>query len=506
MTTFQDPNQRIVVLLRVTGGPEAGKEVPLGPQPAMVGSRDDADLQLSGDGVAPAHCDAWVDPATGLPAVRDRGAGTTFVNGRPLSGLEQLHAGQQLRIDDQLLEIVASEPPARERTPARAGGTATLPPPVAPPEDAGPLRPPEGPGPWRARGLLGVVVLGALGVMLLANLLLGPEDVEARLLALGAAMVPAPLLIGLVLLIDRFEPEPPRLLAVTFLYGATAAVALAGMLNVAGASLLADAYHPDAAQLLTITTVAPIVEEVLKGAAVLFIYWRYRSEFTGAISAIVYSAMVGLGFAISENAFHYLGALATGEEAFAATLVARGLFSPFAHPLFTVMFGIGLAIASESARWRALAAVAGLLTAVMLHGVWNAATLTGPGFLLVYVAVFVPLFLIVLGTAVHATRREGRLLRHYLSEEVQRGTLTQAQLDTLSSLRRRRRAEREAAASGGGDAKQVRRSFHHAATQLAFTRHRRREGRGRRVPSAQAEDFWQRETLRRRELAQQAAA
>lgn len=378
---------------------------------------------------------------------------------------------------------------------------ATEPPPPRPepPDGAGPLRPPTGPKPWRTRSVVGVMALAGIGVLLLAGLMAG-SDVESVAVALTVAVVPAPMLVGLVLLTDRFEPEPRRMLAVTFLYGATAAVALAGVLNTIGAGLLAGRYDPAAAQVLTIIGVAPVVEEALKGAAVLVVAWRYRSEFTSVVDGLVYSAMVGLGFAVTENVTYYLGALAAGEEAFAATVVARGVLSPFAHPLFTVMFGIGLAVAVQSARWRLLPAAVGLLGAVGLHGLWNAAGLTGGGFVLVYVGVFVPLFLVMVTVAIRATRREGRLLRRHLAEEIEAGRLTPEEIETLTSLRRRRRAERESAPGDRPDGKRVRRSFHHAATQLAFTRHRRRTGRAARVPSAEVEQFWLEETQRRRGL------
>lgn len=383
--------------------------------------------------------------------------------------------------------------------PPASPASAPAPPRPEPPDGAGPLRPPTGPKPWRTRSVVGVVALASIGVLLLAGLMAG-SDVESVAVAVTVAVVPAPLFVGLVLLSDRFEPEPRRMLAVTFLYGATAAVALAGVLNTIGAGLLAGRYDPAAAQVLTIIGVAPVVEEALKGAAVLVVAWRYRPEFTSVVDGFVYSAMVGLGFAVTENVTYYLGALAAGEEAFAATVVARGVLSPFAHPLFTVMFGIGLAVAVQSARWRVLPAAVGLLGAIGLHGLWNAAGLTGGGFLLVYVGVFVPVFLVMVTVAIRATRREGRLLRRYLAEEVEAGRLASEEIETLTSLRRRRRAEREAATDDTPDTKHVRRSFHHAATQLAFTRHRRRTGRGARTPSAEVEQFWLDETQRRRGL------
>lgn len=403
-------------------------------------------------------------------------------------------------------------PPGRSTAPGLtevaepAAGTLTAPPPdqpADPPTGAEPLRPHE-PAPWRTSTVAGIVVLGGIGLLLLVSMVT-TADLRSVLLALTVAVLPAPLLAGSVLLVGRYEPLPRRMLAVTFLYGATAAVALAGLLNMVGTSVLSLAYDPLAAQTLTITALAPVVEELLKGAAVLAVLWRHRPELTGVVDGLLYSAMVGFGFAISENVVHYLVALATPEEAFTATVIARGLLSPFAHPLFTAMFGMGLAITAASARWRILPAAVGLVGAVVLHALWNASALSGPGFVLVYLGVYVPLFIAVLVVAVRATRREGRLLRQYLAEEVEAGRLTRDEVETLSSLRDRRRAERRAAQHGGDQAKQLQRSFHHAATRLAFTRHRRARP-GARAPSAAVEEYWISEMPRRRQLAAQAVS
>ena len=61
--------------------------------------------------------------------------------------------------------------------------------------------------------------------------------------------------------------------------------------------------------------------------------------------------------------------LTTGFFAVGFTFVLRGVLSPFAHPLFTAMTGIGLGIAARAdnptTRW--LAPLGGYLLAVLLH-------------------------------------------------------------------------------------------------------------------------------------------
>lgn len=342
----------------------------------------------------------------------------------------------------------------------------------------------------------GFAVLGFAGALLVLEIVLLVGGAGA-LAAAFAAVVPAPLLVGLVLLIDRYEPEPRRVLAAAFAWGATAAALLAGLFNLLGFVVIAAVVGPELGTAATAVLVAPVTEESLKGAAVLAVYWWGRREFNGVIDGLVYSAMVGLGFAVTENVFYYGEALLAGQDVFTATVVARGVVSPFAHPLFTAMFGIGLALATEVTRWRAGLAALGLLGAMVLHGLWNLAALGGPVFLAVYVVFFVPLFAAVVAVALMAGRREQRLLRTYLWPETHTGLLTADEVDTIASLGLRRQAEREAARAGGQQAQRRRRAFHHAATRLAFLRHRRQVG-GPHAPSAPEEDRWVAEVRQRK--------
>src|SRR5688500_14952295 len=80
----------------------------------------------------------------------------------------------------------------------------------------------------------------ASGALSLAIILaeLGP-----RAFAVGVlfAVLPVPVYLALALWLDRFEPEPPQVLATTFLWGATVAAALALVVNSAVDALARDA-------------------------------------------------------------------------------------------------------------------------------------------------------------------------------------------------------------------------------------------------------------------------
>ena len=83
--------------------------------------------------------------------------------------------------------------------------------------------------------------------------------------------------------------------------------------------------------------------------------------------------------------------------------------SPFAHPMFTVMTGIGIGIASHSRSWvtKIGAPLLGYLVAVLTHALWNLAAITsGQGMFVVYLLIEVPIFLAWVALVLWARRRK----------------------------------------------------------------------------------------------------
>ncbi|MDH6711186.1 RsiW-degrading membrane proteinase PrsW (M82 family) [Kitasatospora sp. MAA19] len=154
-----------------------------------------------------------------------------------------------------------------------------------------------------------------------------------------------------------------------------------------------------------------------------------RSRPRTLTAGVVLGGMTACGFAFTENAL-YLGRAFTSDQrqrldsiglgdppslrdfdSTVQTFVLRALLSPFAHPLFTALTGIGLAVAlTTGRRWLArLAAPTGLLLAMALHGTWNAAADLGTdGFLVVYGALMVPCFAALVCFAAWARTRSVR--------------------------------------------------------------------------------------------------
>lgn len=324
-----------------------------------------------------------------------------------------------------------------------------------------------------AAALLGLGTLAFIGFLNtgLVGLLVG--------MVLGT--LPVPIYLALALWIDRYEKEPIWMLAAAFIWGATGAVFFSFIFNTLGGLAVGSALGPTVGEIFGGSISAPVVEETAKGVALFALYWWKKDEFDGVIDGIVYAAMVGLGFAMTEN-FSYYG-VTFAEGGIAGSLgvfVLRGVISPFAHPLFTSMTGIGLGLARQSNKtWvKFVAPVGGLLAAMVLHSLWNSSgiPLGLIGFLLVYLLVMAPVLIGVLVVVAFSLRREGRIIRHYLTPELQSGLLSRQEYEALGSVGGRLGASWRALTGGGFGAWRTRGRFHQAASELAFHRDRVQRG------------------------------
>ncbi len=110
----------------------------------------------------------------------------------------------------------------------------------------------------------------------------------------------------------------------------------------------------------------------------------------------------------------------------------RGVFSPFAHPLFTAFtgIGIGIAVGSRKPAVRFFAPLVGFLLAVGAHAAWNGSIFLGGGksFVLTYLFVMVPGFFLIVGFAIWARRRESVLLAEALTDCAKRGFIDPAEI------------------------------------------------------------------------------
>jgi protease PrsW len=298
-------------------------------------------------------------------------------------------------------------------------------------------------------------------------------------LAIGIlfATLPVPIYVLLILWIDRYESEPLWMLATAFFWGATFAAFIAIVINSITLRLFTQTYDFYTGRFYALVVSAPIVEEFSKGLVLFALFFWKKDEFDGIIDGIVYAGMVGLGFAMVENFQYYGEAAKMGSDYLKGTFILRGAISPFAHPLFTSMTGIGLGLAcqSHSKAIKATMPVLGLLTAMLLHFFWNRSALSR-SFFVVYWLVMVPIFAGAIIAIVFALRREGRIVSYHLWHDCQRGLFTPEEYYRLCSVRGRIDASFRALAGGGFRLWRTRMRFNQMASELAF--HRSRVERG----------------------------
>ncbi len=333
--------------------------------------------------------------------------------------------------------------------------------------------------------VIGVVVglgcaLLALGADLAESLESSRHSAVPFLIALPLALLPVPFLIAVVLLLDRLEPEPRGNLVFAFAWGAGIAALLAAVINTAGLVFITQ---PDlgttTGQYVSATFGAPVVEESLKGGVLLWLLWRRRQEFDGPTDGIIYAAMVGLGFAMMENIGYYISALARpaigGVSLLGATFVFRGILSPFAHPAFTSMTGIGAAYAATHRRsgW---AVWVGLLGAMILHGLWNGLTAFGLAGIVLAYGLLACVLVVLVAVVVADRRRIVRLIRRFLPAYEASGLVTETELRMLCTLRERRAARAWARRVGGRTAARAMTDYQLAATELALAHQRAERG------------------------------
>ena len=325
-----------------------------------------------------------------------------------------------------------------------------------------------------ALGICGLVVLGLLGT----SVGLGGIVVGAL-----CAMLPVGPVVAAFLWIDRWEPEPPRLLLIAFLWGACFSALGALIINSSAALAVDVLLGRGSGDVIGSTVIAPVVEEGLKGAFLVGLLLFRRREFDGIIDGIVYAGIVAAGFAFTENILYF--GRAFGEEAEMGgsvlfTLILRGVLSPFAHPLFTSMTGIGAGLAanSRSAAARPFYVLGGFALAVILHALWNssASLFDGGAFLIVYLVVMVPLFAAMVTIVIWQRHREQAVIAEQLPGFAQAGWIAPSEIQLLSSLAGRRGWRTAVRQRSGRAVEQAVVRYQAAVTDLAFLRNRIAKG------------------------------
>lgn len=143
---------------------------------------------------------------------------------------------------------------------------------------------------------------------------------------------------------------------------------------VAGGALAVAAYFANAAAMDALGASigpytrygAPVVEEVLKAAVMIYLFMRARIGFL--IDAAIIGFALGTGFALVENLYY----LYTFPEANVGVWIARGFGTAMMHGGATAIFGVlAQSWTERHTKFEAALYVPGLLTAIGVHSLFN---------------------------------------------------------------------------------------------------------------------------------------
>jgi RsiW-degrading membrane proteinase PrsW (M82 family) len=241
--------------------------------------------------------------------------------------------------------------------------------------------------------------------------------------------------------LDRYEKEPKFLLGAAFIWGVVIAGCGAYILNTAvGIGVYSITGSASAADFSTTSIAAPIIEEALKGLAVLVVFLMFRKEFDSILDGVVYGAITAMGFAAIENVLYIYrnGFQDGGWEGFWTLVIIRVVLVGWMHPFFTAFTGIGLAIAriSRNTLVKLIAIPAGYSVAVLTHAFHNTFSSIiggGGGFILGLIADYFG-YAFMLGFIIWMITHERNILRKHLVEEVNSGLITREQYNTAISF------------------------------------------------------------------------
>ncbi|MCB0948829.1 MAG: PrsW family intramembrane metalloprotease [Mycobacterium sp.] len=329
---------------------------------------------------------------------------------------------------------------------------------------------------------LGVLIaLGTVaGLIVIGLTALNPAGTAVGFVLSSIAMA---IVVLAYLWLDRWEPEPPRLLVFAFIWGASAAVVIASVLQIfVEAWLNPGAPSAESTEISAVTLLigAPFTEEAAKGLFLLLMMTGVRrNELNSLTDCLVYAGLVGAGFAWLEDILY----IADGESLANSLVTAalRLIMSPFAHSLFTTLFAVGVwfALHRRSGLAKAGCILLGYVGAVMLHAMWNGSALLGvQAYFGLYVFWMFPIFGLAIALAVHSRRREQRVVEAKLPGMVAAGVVTPNEATWLKSIPMRKLAVAEARRFGGKQAADAVARFARQVIELAFVRDRIDRGFG----------------------------
>jgi protease PrsW len=294
------------------------------------------------------------------------------------------------------------------------------------------------------------------------------------LLAVVAGITPMVIYPLFLCWIDRFEKEPLGLIVATFLWGFIPAAIFSIIFQVLlGLPLAAVGFDAPTSDLVSTVIYAPVTEEIFKGMAVLAIFLLWKNEFDGVLDGVIYGGLVGFGFAAIENVLYFLTSDSGG---LVSLFFLRSFVFGLNHALFTSLTGIGFGVARHTKNpiLRFIAPLAGLMFAMLAHGLHNFTVSFAskePALLCFTFLSDWGGILFVFGVMLFALYRERQWLVTQLRDEVASNTLSQGQYEIAFSATRRWFALLSVLFSGGPSKWWRVGRYFDTLTELAYKKH-----------------------------------
>ena len=176
------------------------------------------------------------------------------------------------------------------------------------------------------------------------------------------AIIPGLVICFLIYKIDRFEREPARHLSVCFILGVLCcfpAIYLEGI----GDDLGYNESEGIGKLFVFSYIVIALSEELVKYLALLF-YIYPKKVFNEPLDGILYSVMIGMGFATLENILY-------ADRFGLQTVMVRAFTAVPAHAIFAIIMGYYVGLAKFNPKRRSQLLFLGLFFPVLIHGTYD---------------------------------------------------------------------------------------------------------------------------------------
>ncbi len=297
------------------------------------------------------------------------------------------------------------------------------------------------------------------------------------------AVIPGLVVLWGIWLLDRYEKEPLRLLGLALLFGAILAPLLAyGIEKGLGISTSFSVH--DVIPQFQLGPGLPIVEELVRAAAVFLVILLVRSEIDDVLDGIIYGGVVGVGFGAAANFVSIWETPSLGGSAVPSLYTTA--ISQLNHVFYGAVIGLAIGLYRRGSTSRMAAGAAlGAAAAIGLHLLhdylpsWGATSATAPtSDFWDRLANQAPNYIGIVALAViahWAIGREKVIVGQGLKDEVENGVVTASDYANVTNSFRRTSTLWSALFARGERVWRLRRRLYALEVELAFRKYHRRE-------------------------------